>query len=111
MHKSYEEYLLQLCGLEVTHPLPRRPEEYYWMLLIGETPPEDYILLPRRPLGYYLSHITGQDYSPSTSLESYMLRMAGEVPPEDTSELPRHDLGYYYETYISFGALLVFPRP
>ena len=109
MDKTYEEYLLTWCGLELTESLPRRPEEYYWMILVGEEPPEDYSKLPRRSLGYYLSRLTGIEYSPGTSLETYMMALLGEEAPNDPEELPKRSFDYYLYNYVpSTGFLFYF---
>jgi hypothetical protein len=47
----------------------------YWMLLIGETPPEDRCLLPGRPLSYYLAALAGIDHDPA--LEPRILFVPG----------------------------------
>jgi hypothetical protein len=97
----YEEYLMEWCGLTPDpENLLRRQEEYYWMLLIGETPPEDRRLLPGRPLSFYLVALAGVDHDPDLDLEAYWyLLTEGAI----LSPLPRNPLEYYLINYAPSG--------
>jgi hypothetical protein len=92
---------MEYCGLTPDpENLPRRQEEYYWMLLIGEAPPEDRRLLPRRPLSFYLAALAGVDHDPSLDLEAYWCFLTeGFIP----NPLPRNPLEYYLMNYTPSG--------
>jgi len=99
LKQSYEDFLKDFCGVPSGSP-SNVPEEYYWMILTGESPPNDYSKLPRRPLGYYLATLAGVDFNPRLSLEAYWcLLVDGFIP----NPLPNRSLGHYVGTYVPSG--------
>jgi len=97
--RSYEDYLKEYCGLPLNSP-SNLPEEYYWMILTGESPPNNLSKLPRRPLGYYLAVLAGIDFNPRIPLEAYWCLLAdGSIP----NPLPKRPLEYYQMSYVPSG--------
>jgi len=104
---SREVYLMKLIGEDPSGKvLPRRPVEYYYLRLLGETP-SDWKGLPGLPEEYYLMVLTGEapdlDHLPGRNLEYYYMKLVGETPPGVGGFYPNRPLDFYLTWMVARG--------